>query len=240
MGYNLNELALFAGAGGGILGGLLLGWRTVCAVEIEPYAAGVLLQRQNDGILPPFPVWDDVCTFDGRPWRGIVDVISGGFPCQAWSNACSGKNRAANLWPQMLRVIGEVCPNIVFAENVDEGAIIMAQNDLTKCGYNAYRCKVSASDLGADHIRGRWWLLAHSNNKGKLFGKINAKMEVLQEFRCSVWDANPEQPGVSDGVSARVDRLKAIGNGQVPAVAALAWEILTRQADNGHTGQQEQ
>jgi DNA (cytosine-5)-methyltransferase 1 len=78
----LRELALFAGAGGGILGGHLLGWRTVCAVERDAYAAQVLAQRQNDGILEPFPIWSDVCTFDGRPWRGIVDVISGGFPCQ--------------------------------------------------------------------------------------------------------------------------------------------------------------
>ena len=62
----LRELALFAGAGGGILGGHLLGWRTVCAVEIEPYAASVLVARQNDGILPPFPIWDDICTFDGK------------------------------------------------------------------------------------------------------------------------------------------------------------------------------
>jgi hypothetical protein len=56
----MNELALFAGAGGGILGGQLLGWKTICAVEYEPYAAAVLAQRQNDGILPPFPIWDDM------------------------------------------------------------------------------------------------------------------------------------------------------------------------------------
>jgi len=68
----MNELALFAGAGGGILGGQLLGWRTVCAVENDPYAASVLVARQNDGVLPPFPIWDDVRTFDGRPWRGML------------------------------------------------------------------------------------------------------------------------------------------------------------------------
>ena len=93
----MNELALFAGAGGGILGGHLLGWRTVCAVEIEPYAAGVLIARQNDGLLPPFPIWDDICTFDGRPWRGIVDVVSGGFPCTDIS--CAGKAQASTEKP---------------------------------------------------------------------------------------------------------------------------------------------
>ncbi len=86
----MNELALFAGAGGGILGGQLLGWRTVCAVEWEPYAACVLAARQNDGLLPNFPIWDDVQTFRGEPWRGIVDVISGGFPCTDISAAGKG------------------------------------------------------------------------------------------------------------------------------------------------------
>ena len=86
----LRELALFAGAGGGILGGQLLGWRTVCAVECEPYAASVLAARQNDGLLPPFPIWDEVRTFDGRPWRGLVDVVAGGFPCQDISAAGKG------------------------------------------------------------------------------------------------------------------------------------------------------
>jgi len=86
----MNELALFAGAGGGILGGHLLGWRTVCAVEWEAYPASVLVARQNDKILPLFPIWDDVQTFDGKPWRGIVDVVSGGFPCQDISVAGGG------------------------------------------------------------------------------------------------------------------------------------------------------
>jgi hypothetical protein len=90
----VNELALFAGHGGGILGGLLLGWRTVCAVEIDPVARSVLLARQNDACLRPFAVWDDIRTFDGRPWRGAVDVVSGGFPCQPFSTAARGRNNA--------------------------------------------------------------------------------------------------------------------------------------------------
>src|SRR6266705_115979 len=86
----LRELALFAGAGGGILGGSLLGWRTVCAVERDAYCAALLAQRQADGCLPIFPIWSDVTSFDGRPWRGFVDVVSGGFPCQDISVAGSG------------------------------------------------------------------------------------------------------------------------------------------------------
>ena len=104
----MNELALFAGAGGGILGGHLLGWRTVCAVEWEQYPASVLCARQNDGFLPSFPIWDDVQTFDGKPWRGIVDVVSGGFPCQDISAAGRGGEllqaevQCGNTWRELL------------------------------------------------------------------------------------------------------------------------------------------
>ena len=83
----MNELHLFAGAGGGILGGMLLGHTCVCAVEIEPYCRKVLFQRQRDGILPKFPIWDDVRTFDGKPWRGLVDVVCAGSPCQGFSTS---------------------------------------------------------------------------------------------------------------------------------------------------------
>ena len=86
----LREMHLFAGAGGGILAGQLLGHRTVCAVEWEPYAQAVLVARQNDGCFPPFPIWDDVQSFRGEPWRGIVDVVAGGFPCQDISVAVKG------------------------------------------------------------------------------------------------------------------------------------------------------
>jgi DNA (cytosine-5)-methyltransferase 1 len=117
----LRELALFAGAGGGILGGHLLGWRTICAVEWDAYARDVLVARQNDGCLKAFPIWDDVQTFDGRPWRGRVDVVSGGFPCQDIS--CAGKGagiegeRSGLMWRHMARIIREVGPRFVFVEN---------------------------------------------------------------------------------------------------------------------------
>jgi hypothetical protein len=87
----VNELALFAGAGGGILASILLGDRIVCAVEYAAYPRSILLSRQNDGTLPPFPIWDDIRTFDGKSWRGIAEIVSGGFPCQDISVAGGGK-----------------------------------------------------------------------------------------------------------------------------------------------------
>src|SRR3990172_13273064 len=84
----VNELALFAGAGGGLLASKwLLGWRTVCYVEWETYAVEVLKARIRDGWLDDAPIWDDAFTLDGRPWRGCVDIVTAGFPCQPFSIA---------------------------------------------------------------------------------------------------------------------------------------------------------
>lgn len=223
----MNELALFAGAGGGILGSHLLGWRTVCAVERDAYAASVLVQRQNDGILKAFPIWDDVCTFDGRPWRGIVDVVSGGFPCQAYSSAASGKNTADDLWPEMRRIVADVAPRYVFAENVQRRAIDRAADDLEEMGYTTRAISLGAADLGADHVRKRYWLLAYANGDRELLKSFNAKVAGMQGFRESLWSTIPEQPRMADELAFRMERLAATGNGQVPQVAAAAFAILS-------------
>jgi DNA (cytosine-5)-methyltransferase 1 len=162
----MNELALFAGAGGGILGGKLLGWRTVCAVEYEQYAAEVLLHRQNTGELEAFPIWDDVRTFDGKPWRGIVDVVSGGFPCQDISAA--GKSAGitgeqSGLWREMARIIGEVRPLYAWVENspllVSRGLAVVL-GDLAEMGYSSDYGIVGAHHAGAHHRRDRCWIFA--------------------------------------------------------------------------------
>jgi len=223
----MNELALFAGAGGGILGGKLLGWRTVCAVEWEPYPASVLCARQNDGLLPPFPIWDDIQTFDGKPWRGIVDVVSGGFPCQAYSTAAAGKNTADDLWPEMRRIVADVALRYIFAENVSRVAIDQAANDCESMGYKTKAISLSAKDMGADHIRERFWLLAYANDNGELSGEVNAETRWMPSMDSSIWEDYPESLRVADGMGSRMDRLKAIGNGQVPIVAATAWRILS-------------
>ena len=162
----MNELALFAGVGGGILGGKLLGWRTVCAVEWEPYPASILCARQNDGFFPPFPIWDDVQTFDGKPWRGIVDVISGGFPCQDISAAGKGAGidgERSGMWREMARIICEVRPRFVFVENspmlVSRG-LGTVLGDLATMGFNAKWGVLGAADIGANHQRDRIWIVA--------------------------------------------------------------------------------
>lgn len=273
----MNELALFAGAGGGILGGKLLGWRTVCAVEWEPYPASVLCARQNDGLLPSFPIWDDVQTFDGKPWRGIVDVVSGGFPCQDISAAGKGAGidgERSGMWSHMARVVGEVRPRFVFVENspmlVSRG-LERVLGDLTALGYDTKWTVMGAADVGANHQRDRIWIVGKLANSGcqlrekrdatKLAtetqirtnsavhnqpssagqnvsnsdlsqqqrGSLSSGVQPQDSYACDSrwWQVEPDVGRMADGVAAGVDRLKAIGNGQVPLCAATAWKVLT-------------
>ena len=265
----MNELALFAGAGGGILGGKLLGWRTICAVEWEPYPASVLCARQNDGLLAPFPVWDDVCSFDGRPWRGIAQVVSGGFPCQDISAAGRGAGidgERSGMWGQMARIVGEVRPEYVFVENspmLTTRGLGRVLGDLASLGYDARWTVLGAADVGAPHQRDRIWILAHANMQhgerwsqsqqpssagresrdqsrgcgdevaytNSAYGKGNERSQRSTQKRTDIgesgwWTTEPNVGRVAHGVAARVDRLKSIGNGQVPLCAATAWRLL--------------
>jgi DNA (cytosine-5)-methyltransferase 1 len=242
----MRELALFAGAGGGILGGKLLGWRTVCAVEWDAYAASVLVSRQNDGCLEAFPVWDDVQTFDGRPWRGLVDVVSGGFPCQDISSAGKGAGidgERSGMWKHMARIVGEVRPRFVFVENspmLTIRGLGRVLGDLASLGYDARWGVLGASNVGAPHRRDRIWIVAHargicSQNRCEQFGvfvsekkdrKATWNLRRNNFTKQRWWDSEPQLDRVVDGVAHRVDRMRCIGNGQVPAVAATAWEIL--------------
>jgi DNA (cytosine-5)-methyltransferase 1 len=241
MGGSVNELALFAGAGGGILGGHLLGWRTVCAVEIEDYPRRVLLQRQADGILPRFPIWDDVCTFDGRPWRGKVDIVSGGFPCQDISSAGKGEGitgERSGLWKEMARIIGEVRPKYAFVENspmLTSRGLGVVLGDLAEMGFNAEWGVIGAHNAGAPHKRDRIWILAYTNQaqfQGESIpGGIHK--EHANIVRPGAWwetdPADAPESGlgrVADGVANWMDRLAGIGNGQVPAVVKLAWNTI--------------
>ena len=287
----MNELALFAGAGGGILGGSLLGWRTVCAVESNEYARSVLIARQNDGCLEPFPIWDDVQTFDGRPWNGLVDVVSGGFPCQDISQAGKGagiQGEKSGLWQEMARIICEVEPRFVFVENVPaltSRGLDVVLGDLAEMGFDAKWGVLGAHHAGAPHKRDRLWIVANSQRgrvqsiggsqliprtTTEMGGKIlkqhtprrgsedrSIPCEACGELWCQRclchwaicgcpgihdgevidcpaepattgqwWDTESAVGRVAHGVANGIHRLKALGNGQVPAVAALAWRVL--------------
>lgn len=205
------------------MAGGLLGWRPVCAVEWNEYAASVLVQRQNERNLPPFPIWDDIRAFDGLAWRGSVDVVTGGFPCQAFSTAARGANNAEDLWPEMRRVVADVAPWCVFAENVAERAIDHAADDLEAMGYEVRAIALSAKDLGADHIRPRYWLLAYAHGYRELLRAEYAKASLRPIVPAGVWASDPGVARIPDGVAHRMERVRATGNGQCPVVAARAW-----------------
>lgn len=236
----MNELALFAGVGGGILGGVLLGWRTVCAVEISPYRARRLMQRQNEGHLPPFPVWDDVCSFDGRPWRGIVDIVSGGFPCQDISAAGTGaglEGERSGLWSEMARIISEVRPRFAFVENspiLTSRGLGRVLGDLAEMGFDARWGTFTARDEGAPIERERLFIASANKVDGEEWvGFVeNWTGQVLQgvDRKCpEFWlQAPPRATGVDYGVAAYLESVSAIGDGQVPVVVATAWRGLTR------------
>jgi len=239
----MRELALFAGAGGGILGGVLLGWRTVCAVEINAYCARRLMQRQNEGHLPPFPIWDDVCTFDGRPWRGRVDVVSGGFPCQDISFAGKGagiSGERSGLWGQMARIIREVQPRYAFVENspaLTVRGLGTVLGDLAEMGMDARWGVLGCFSTGLCIQRERLWIVGSSPNGERLLRPTFSPKEFDQatsskrQFERAMGAAISDEDHANryrnpNDMARGMDRLRAIGNGQVPLLAELAWEVL--------------
>ena len=252
----LKTFHLFAGAGGGILADLLLNHIPVGACEIEQYPRDILLQRQSDGMLPFFPVWDDICTLDGRPWRGAVDVLAGGFPCQDLSTqgANHGEKQGldgdrSGLWKEYQRLIGEIQPRFIFAENSPNlrgNGLGTVLQDLARLGYDARWCKLGGCHVGADHKRERLWILAYTDgdrlegrNRFDQEGPWNPSPRPMEGLcEAQVW-ANlpaPDAFGISNGMAGKLDRLKAVGNGQIPAVAAFAFSLLSRGLDHGELG----
>jgi DNA (cytosine-5)-methyltransferase 1 len=300
-----------------------------------------LCARQNDGFLPPFPIWDDVQTFDGKPWRGIAQVVSGGFPCQDISVAGGGDGldgERSGMWREMARIIGEVQPQYAFVENspmLTSRGLGTVLGDLAEMGFDAKWCVLGADSVGAPHKRDRIWILAtnargigrniwrshreersvlqninrdasqdqskrkrwisgfretgsnvansnsnierkisntasigshneknkcimesegrcefyfeQSRDTGKMANTSSIRSQGQREYEQSInsekkrkwktiepiygcspdfWSIEPNVGRVVNGLADRVDRLKAIGNGQVPLCAATAWRIL--------------
>jgi len=168
----LRTMHLFAGIGGGLLCDLILGHRPVVAVEWEPYACQVLRERAAEGWFPGLHVWEgDVRLFDPSEYAGKVDCIHAGFPCQdisvAGKQAGVSEGTRSGLYREVLRIAGIVRPKYLFLENV---AAILSNGlgtvlaDLAAMGYDSRWCCLRASDVGAPHLRDRWWLLADADS----------------------------------------------------------------------------
>lgn len=254
----IKEFHLFAGIGGGIYGGELLGNECCAGVEIMPYARGVLQQRQKDGWMPKFPILPDVTKLAqevksgegytdlaGKKHKIDFDVLCGGFPCQAFSTAAHGKNIASkNLWDYMFEFVKAADAPIVFGENVVLRAIEKARHDLEGAGYKVERVRLGCEDLGADHRRNRFWLLAVKDDKkgANAFKKLARHITELPKLTGRCWTKSPAETGkpVEVVVGERRDQLLGVGNAQSPFVAASAFRVLVNRHLNHIDGQKEQ
>lgn len=224
----IKEFHLFAGIGGGIYGGELLGHQCCGGVEISEFCQEVLKRRQEDGWMNPFSIYGDLRLLNGKDFKGKFDILCGGFPCQAFSTAAHGKNIAEkNLWDEMFRFVKESEAPVVFGENVVLRAIEKARNDLESIGYKVQFCRLSCSNLGADHQRNRFWLLAVKN--AKRFERIISHIQTLPKMKGSFWSKNPDVLGDEVEITDRREQLKGVGNAQSPFVAASAFRILVNR-----------
>lgn len=251
----MNELSLFSGIGGGLLASKLLGWKTLGYVEFNDYCQKIIKARIEDDILDKAPIFGNVQAFisEGyaKSYKGMVDVITAGFPCQPFSVA--GKQRGPsdprNMWPETIECIRIIRPRFAFLENVPGllahpyGRTIF--RDLAKSGYKCRWRILSAAEMGADHIRSRLWIVAHSkyerlqpNRESNYIHNQGRAQSALVEQ--NLLERATEKDAITgatdfpkpllfrnvDDVPDWVERLKALGNGQVPRVFAKAWMLL--------------
>lgn len=243
----VRELSLFTGAGGGLLGTKILGWTHVGYVEWNEYCQRVIAQRIADGYLDPAPIFTDVRQFvesgAAEQYRGVADVVTAGFPCQPYSYAGNreGSDDERDMWPATVACIRIVRPRLVRLENVTgllAGYLGRVLGDLAALRYDAEWDCLPASDSGLPHFRDRTWVTAHAHGAAGTQPHQRAQQPrqqtprrrdvdglALAQRRAS--EAKAVFRGMDDGLAHRMDRLAALGNGQVPAVAARAWGGLT-------------
>lgn len=184
-----------------------MGWRCVGYVEQDEYCKKVLRARIRDGIFDDAPIFDDVRTFDGLPYRGRVDCIVAGFPCQPFSVA--GKQRATaderNMWPDTARIIGQVRPPQVFLENVpgllswSHGYFGSILGELADLRFDVKWDCVSASDIGALHRRRRLWIVADANRE-HLRNELERNQKALRTEAVTCTDGKTESLADAKGV----------------------------------------
>ena len=193
------------------------------------------------------PIHEDVRLLDGKQYRGSVDVVCGGFPCQDLSSA--GKQAGfdgerSSLYREMLRIIGECLPSYAIFENVSglltgEGGRWFAKflYDLAEIGYSAEWHSIPAAYIGAPHIRDRVWIVAYPNTQKNRICSIG---EILSKGKVSGGDFQGEWGGtlprvsrVDDGLPKRLDRLARLGNSVVPQIPELIGRAII-ECENIH------
>lgn len=230
----LNTLSLFAGIGGIDLGLEWAGMTTVGQVEIDPFCQRVLARHW-----PEVPRHDDVRT--AAAWwlaeaRPDVQVIAGGYPCPAFSQAARGRNVAPNLWPAMRDVIAELRPEYVLLENV---AAHLGRGfddvlaDLDALGFDAQWSTLTACSVGATHARRRLYVIAYPHRDREPVFAFDAEVAGMPSpaGRGGHWGhPSAEDVRADDGLPDRLDRLHALGNAVVPQLAEQVGRLIVADA----------
>ncbi len=248
----MKTMHLFAGVGGGLLSDFILGHKPVVAVEWDPYCCQVLRERTAEGWFPGLHVFEgDVRVFNASDWKGKVDCIHAGFPCQdisiAGRRAGVGEGTRSGLYREVMRCADEIRPKFLFLENVSailSNGLGYVLGDLAERGYDCRWCCIRASDVGAPHRRERWFALANINSVATGSDNSGTERKTIRRGIAGVGSCEMGEPNKQDGrsggpwwteskfprmvygISDRVDRKKALGNSQVPLQAALAFKIL--------------
>lgn len=245
----LNGLSLFSGYAGIDLA-LTDYVRPLLYCEIEKYAQGILLSRMAGELIPFAPIWGDVRTLDGNQFKGLVNIVYGGFPCQDTSNAGKGKGLAgerSGLFFEVVRICREASPEFIFLENVPgirKRGSFEVSKELAGIGYDCRFGLLSAAEVGANHRRDRYFCLAikrdlsNADGPGLLGQALAPETQDNQRVRESHggtmpaaldgnwWAIGSELGRVDNGTPFRLDRVKALGNGVVPLQVKKAFEIL--------------
>jgi len=245
----LTNLSIFSGVGGLDLAARWTGKiKTVCYVEKDKYAQAVIQSRIRSQDLDDAPIWDDVALFDGRPWNGLVDIVSGGFTCQQHSSVGKrlGQLDAGNTWPLFKNVVQQVQPISILAENVlgiaDSGYALTVLADLEEMGYCATPYTICACEVGAPHPRARVFFLAHAKSitglqtntaphkNGEMPGAWSGDIRRMwEEMAKPDWQIPPRWIlGDIDGLARRMDRARCCGNAVNPIQVLPAWEEILR------------
>jgi DNA (cytosine-5)-methyltransferase 1 len=228
-----------------------LEYRTVCYVEREAPAAAQLVALMEAGIIDPAPVWSDLVTFRGRDWRGRVDCVTAGFPCQPHSVA--GKREGLDderwIWPDITRLIGDVGPRFVLLENVpglaSTGGLAACLGDLANLGFDAEVGRLSAAAVGAAHERERLFIfawLADDDRRGLEGERIS---RLLDRERAAQRDDvdGCDQPGeLGDAIGGRHDRRTHVqigGSISRTAIERAGRAVGDSSRDGRHEGRSE-
>lgn len=220
--------------------------RPIAYCERDRFCHAVLLSRMRLGQLPRAVIWDDIATLRSTmlPRNEGVDIIYGGFPCQDISIAGAGVGLAgkrSGLYTHLYRLIGELRPKFVFMENVPAITLRGLEQitlDLTALGYDSRWTTLSAGELGAPHLRKRWWLLAHPMRKGLQESRAepNSQSKYRRQTRrsafggvqASAWKAPPLHIcRMDDGLPFKTHRIRSLGNAVVPLQAREAFMRLS-------------